>query len=244
MFECDDCHCISIQEDHLTTCEVSKATVKVGVRGRRPLQSQRVFVSNLACSKIKPSTIGRHRTRAFLCCSNAQSGILWHLLCTSRSNSTHAVSRRTPLYKTNHETSISEHKKQCLRVQRGAVRRMLGALQRRLAAAKADMEDLIARLKQESALTEFLQSKVKDLEGELESERESGQETLRQVGFVNEASHFFGRGLRDWLSINEYREAGCANFDLHRRCVAVARGRRPGLGHISALGVVGLHLNF
>lgn len=54
---------------------------------------------------------------------------------------------------------------------------MLGALQRRLAAGKADMEDLIARLRQESALTEFLHSKVKDLEGELES----GRETLRQV---------------------------------------------------------------
>ncbi|GAQ83479.1 Phox (PX) domain-containing protein [Klebsormidium nitens] len=65
--------------------------------------------------------------------------------------------------------------------QRGAVRRMLGALQRRLAAAKADMEDLIARLRQESALTEFLHSKVKDLEGELESARESGRETLRQA---------------------------------------------------------------
>lgn len=61
---------------------------------------------------------------------------------------------------------------------------MLGAMQRRLATAKADMEDLIARLKQESALTEFLQSKVKDLEGELESTRESGREILRQVGLA------------------------------------------------------------
>jgi hypothetical protein len=61
---------------------------------------------------------------------------------------------------------------------------MLGAMQRRLATAKADMEDLIARLKQESALTEFLQSKVKDLEGELESTRENGRETLRQVGLA------------------------------------------------------------
>eukprot|EP01018_Ginkgo_biloba_P015535 Gb_30818 [translate_table: standard] len=65
--------------------------------------------------------------------------------------------------------------------QRGKVKRVLMTFQRRLITAKADMEDLIARLNQEIAVKEFLMTKVKDLEGELDNARHKSRETLQQA---------------------------------------------------------------
>jgi tagatose-1,6-bisphosphate aldolase len=47
--------------------------------------------------------------------------------------------------------------------QRGKVRLLMVTLQRRLAVVKADMEDVLARLKQETAVKEFLTAKVRQL---------------------------------------------------------------------------------
>lgn len=65
--------------------------------------------------------------------------------------------------------------------ERGKMKRVLITLQRRLITAKTDMEDLIARLNQEIAAKEFLMTKVKDLEGELENARFKSRETLQQA---------------------------------------------------------------
>lgn len=65
--------------------------------------------------------------------------------------------------------------------ERGKMKRVLITLQRRLITAKTDMEDLIARLNQEIAAKEFLMTKVKDLEGELENARLKSRETLQQA---------------------------------------------------------------
>ncbi|XVE89058.1 hypothetical protein DITRI_Ditri19aG0119900 [Diplodiscus trichospermus] len=61
------------------------------------------------------------------------------------------------------------------------LKRVLNTLQRRLAIAKTDMEDLIARLNQEAAVRQFLETKVKDLEVELETTRENCDESMRQA---------------------------------------------------------------
>ncbi|XVF24763.1 hypothetical protein REPUB_Repub13aG0155400 [Reevesia pubescens] len=58
---------------------------------------------------------------------------------------------------------------------------VLNTLQRRLATAKTDMEDLIARLNQEVAVRQFLATKVKDLEVELETTRENCDENMQQA---------------------------------------------------------------
>lgn len=65
--------------------------------------------------------------------------------------------------------------------ERGKMKRVLITLQRRLITAKTDMEDLIARLNQEIAAKEFLMTKVKDLEGDLENARLKSRETLQQA---------------------------------------------------------------
>lgn len=65
--------------------------------------------------------------------------------------------------------------------QRRNVVRVLTNLQRRLGTAKADMEDLIARLNQETAVKDFLATKVRDLEGELDGTRRKSRETLLRV---------------------------------------------------------------
>ncbi|KAE8696125.1 signal recognition particle 54 kDa protein 2-like [Hibiscus syriacus] len=61
------------------------------------------------------------------------------------------------------------------------LKRVLNTLQRRLVTAKTDMEDVISRFNQESAVRQFLTTKVKDLEGELETTRENCDENMQQA---------------------------------------------------------------
>lgn len=65
--------------------------------------------------------------------------------------------------------------------ERHKLKRVLNTMQRRLATFKTDMEDLIARLNQEVAVKQFLATKVKDLEVELETTRENCKENLEQA---------------------------------------------------------------
>lgn len=65
--------------------------------------------------------------------------------------------------------------------QRSKVRRVMATLQRRLLAAKTDMEDLLARLNQETAVKEFLTTKVRDLESELDGMRRKSRDVLQQA---------------------------------------------------------------
>ncbi|PIM97493.1 hypothetical protein CDL12_30038 [Handroanthus impetiginosus] len=65
--------------------------------------------------------------------------------------------------------------------QRQKMNRVLTTLQRRLITAKTDMEDLISRLNQEIAVKEYLATKVKDLEVELETTKQRSKENLEQA---------------------------------------------------------------
>lgn len=65
--------------------------------------------------------------------------------------------------------------------QRGNIRRVLGILHRRLTTAKADMEDMVARLNQETAVKDFLATKVRDLEVELQKMRQKSMESLQEA---------------------------------------------------------------
>ncbi|KAF7817259.1 PX domain-containing protein EREL1 [Senna tora] len=65
--------------------------------------------------------------------------------------------------------------------QRHKLNRILLTMQRRLGTAKTDMEDLIVRLNQEIAAKDFLATKVKDLEGELETTKQKSKENLQQA---------------------------------------------------------------
>ncbi|KAM7498260.1 hypothetical protein LguiA_022674 [Lonicera macranthoides] len=65
--------------------------------------------------------------------------------------------------------------------ERNKMNRVLITMQRRLATAKTDMEDLIARLNQELAVRQYLTTKVKDLEVELETTKQSGKDNLQQA---------------------------------------------------------------
>ncbi|WOL13542.1 hypothetical protein Cni_G22312 [Canna indica] len=65
--------------------------------------------------------------------------------------------------------------------QRHKLNRVLLTMQQRLGTAKTDMEDLIARLNQEMAVKEYLTTKVKDLEIELEASEQRGKENLQQA---------------------------------------------------------------
>ncbi|XWS16486.1 hypothetical protein CRYUN_Cryun34aG0092200 [Craigia yunnanensis] len=65
--------------------------------------------------------------------------------------------------------------------ERHKLKRVLNTLQRRLATAKTDMEDLIARLNQEVTVRQFLATKVKDLEVEVETTRENCDENMQQA---------------------------------------------------------------
>lgn len=65
--------------------------------------------------------------------------------------------------------------------QRNKMNRVLTTMRRRLAAAKTDMEDLIARLNQELAVRQYLTTKVKDLEVDLETTKQSSKENLQQA---------------------------------------------------------------
>ncbi|XP_049367517.1 PX domain-containing protein EREL1-like isoform X1 [Solanum verrucosum] len=59
--------------------------------------------------------------------------------------------------------------------------RILSTMQLRLATAKTDIEDLLSRLNQELAVRQYLATKVKDLEIELDSLKQSGKENLQQA---------------------------------------------------------------
>ncbi|KAL1552261.1 PX domain-containing protein EREL2-like isoform X2 [Salvia divinorum] len=65
--------------------------------------------------------------------------------------------------------------------QRQKMNRVLMTMQRRLITAKTDMEDLISRLNQEIAVKDYLATKVKDLEVELETSRQKSKENLEQA---------------------------------------------------------------
>ncbi|GMI78114.1 hypothetical protein like AT3G15920 [Hibiscus trionum] len=65
--------------------------------------------------------------------------------------------------------------------ERRKLKKDLNTLQRRLATAKTDVEDLISRFNQESAVRQFLATKVKDLEVELETTRENCYENMQQA---------------------------------------------------------------
>ncbi|XP_021888428.1 PX domain-containing protein EREX, partial [Carica papaya] len=62
--------------------------------------------------------------------------------------------------------------------------RILKTMQQRLATAKTDMEDLIARLNQEITVRQFLTTKVKDLEVELDTTRENCKENIQQAALI------------------------------------------------------------
>ncbi|RVW92045.1 PX domain-containing protein EREX [Vitis vinifera] len=62
--------------------------------------------------------------------------------------------------------------------------RVLTTMRRRLAAARTDMEDLIARLNQEAAVRQYLTTKVKDLEVELETTKQNSKESLQQAVLI------------------------------------------------------------
>ncbi|OIW14997.1 hypothetical protein TanjilG_30716 [Lupinus angustifolius] len=65
--------------------------------------------------------------------------------------------------------------------QRNKLNRILLTMQRRLVTSKTDMEDLIVRLNQEIAAKDFLATKVKDLEVELEANKQKSKENLQQA---------------------------------------------------------------
>ncbi|KAK7351378.1 hypothetical protein VNO77_10781 [Canavalia gladiata] len=65
--------------------------------------------------------------------------------------------------------------------QRNKLNRILSTMQQRLVTAKTDMEDLVARLNQEIAAKDFLATKVKDLEIELETTKQKNKENLQQA---------------------------------------------------------------
>nr|KYP43429.1 hypothetical protein KK1_035152 [Cajanus cajan] len=65
--------------------------------------------------------------------------------------------------------------------QRNKLNRILSTMQRRLGTAKTDMEDLVVRLNQEIAAKDFLATKVKDLEVELETTKQKNKENLQQA---------------------------------------------------------------
>ncbi|GAV60521.1 PX domain-containing protein [Cephalotus follicularis] len=65
--------------------------------------------------------------------------------------------------------------------QRHKLNRILLTMQRRLVTTKTDMEDLIARLNQEMAVKDYLATKVKDMEVELETTKQKSKENLQQA---------------------------------------------------------------
>ncbi|WCJ40524.1 Phox (PX) domain-containing protein [Euphorbia peplus] len=62
--------------------------------------------------------------------------------------------------------------------------RVLNTARQRLATAKTDMEDLIARLNQEIAVRQFLTTKVKDMEVDLETTKNNCKENMLQAALV------------------------------------------------------------
>ncbi|CAM8880457.1 unnamed protein product [Rhodiola kirilowii] len=68
--------------------------------------------------------------------------------------------------------------------ERQKMSRTLATLQQRLFSVKTDMEDLIARLNQELAVRQYLTTKVKDLEVEVETTKQIFQENIQQAVLV------------------------------------------------------------
>ncbi|XP_057504654.1 PX domain-containing protein EREX-like isoform X2 [Actinidia eriantha] len=68
--------------------------------------------------------------------------------------------------------------------ERNKMNRVLTTMKQRLATAKTDMEDLIARLNQELAVRQYLSTKVKDLEVDLETTKQSSKENLQQAVLI------------------------------------------------------------
>lgn len=69
--------------------------------------------------------------------------------------------------------------------ERHAVTTVLVTMQQKLVTANTDMEVLLAKLNQEVSVKQYLTTKVKDLEVELETTKQSGNENFHQV-IVNE----------------------------------------------------------
>ncbi|XP_010487435.1 PREDICTED: cingulin [Camelina sativa] len=65
--------------------------------------------------------------------------------------------------------------------ERHKLKRVIDMLKQRLETAKADTEDLISRLNQELAVRQFLSTKVKDLEVELDTTRESCKQGMEKT---------------------------------------------------------------
>ncbi|KAG7631413.1 Phox homologous domain [Arabidopsis suecica] len=65
--------------------------------------------------------------------------------------------------------------------ERHKLKRVIDTLKQRLETAKADTEDLISRLNQELAVRQFLSTKVRDLEVELETTRESCKQGMEKT---------------------------------------------------------------
>ncbi|KAG8656265.1 PX domain-containing protein EREX isoform X2 [Manihot esculenta] len=67
---------------------------------------------------------------------------------------------------------------------RQKLNRVLDTMLQRLVTAKTDMEDLVARLNQEVAVRQFLKTKVKDLEVDLETTRNNCKENMQQAVLI------------------------------------------------------------
>lgn len=82
----------------------------------------------------------------------------------------------------NRETQFANDVQLLLPIdQRHKLNRVLLSMQRRLAIARTDMEDIIARLNQEMTAKEYLTTKVQDLEVELEVTKQKNKENLQQA---------------------------------------------------------------
>ncbi|KAL2936338.1 PX domain-containing protein EREX [Bienertia sinuspersici] len=73
--------------------------------------------------------------------------------------------------------------------QRHKFSRVLVTMQRRLATAKADMEDLVARLDQELAVRQYLTTKLTDLEVDLKTTKETTKDNLQQAFSVEKEKY-------------------------------------------------------
>ncbi|PKU74445.1 PX domain-containing protein EREL1 isoform X1 [Dendrobium catenatum] len=82
----------------------------------------------------------------------------------------------------NAETQLANDVQILLPVdQQHKLNRVLLTMQRRLSTARTDMDDIIARLNQEMTVKEYLTTKVKDLEVELEDTKQRNKENLQQA---------------------------------------------------------------
>ncbi|XP_065865528.1 PX domain-containing protein EREX [Euphorbia lathyris] len=68
--------------------------------------------------------------------------------------------------------------------ERHKLNRVLNTARQRIATAKTDMEDLVARLNQEIAVRQFLTTKVKDMEVDLETTKNNCKENMLQAALI------------------------------------------------------------